>query len=119
MIMKLLRVAFFIAFILNTKPILAACHAVTPSGSGTKNGSNWSNAYAGIPANLTRGDVYYLADGSYPNYVFTTPNSGSTVSEIRKAQTHDYGRITDGCSNDISSGWNAGTMGSSQATIDG
>ena len=93
----------------------AACHAVTPAGAGSKNGTNWSNAYAGIPGTLTRGDVYYFADGSYGSYTFSQATSGTTTIEFRKAQSYDYGRTSDGCSNDISSGWNASTMGASQA----
>jgi hypothetical protein len=60
------------------------CHVVTPSGSGAKNGSDWNNAYAGLPSKLVRGDSYYLADGAYPNYTFNTDpmpwRSGSNFS---------------------------------------
>ena len=91
-------------------PAFAACHAVTPSGSGSKTGADWNNAYAGLPATLIRGDVYYLADGNYPPYTFNTAVSGTTTVEIRKAQSYD---------NCTSTGWNASTMGSSQATFSG
>lgn len=70
---------------------------------------------ASLPATLVRGDTYYLADGTYAAYNLTTANSGTTRITIKKAQSYDYGRTSDGCSNDISAGWNAGTMGSSQA----
>lgn len=96
-----------------------ACHAVTPSGSGSKNGADWNDAYAGLPSALTRGDVYYMADGGYGSYNFATSNSGTSTITIKKAQSYDYGRSSDGCSNDISSGWSASTMGSSQATFSG
>jgi hypothetical protein len=86
----------------------ASCHVVTPSGSGSKTGADWSNAYAGLPSTLIRGDVYYLADGSYGAYTFSTPASGSTTVEIRKAQSYD---------NCTSTGWTPGTMGSSQAVF--
>ena len=95
----------------------AACHTVSPNGSGSKNGTDWNNAYAGIPSTLVRGDVYYLADGSYPALEFTTAASGTTTVEIRKAQVYDYGRTSDGCSNDISAGWSASTMGAAQAVF--
>ena len=88
----------------------AACHTVTPSGSGSKTGADWNNAYAGIPSTLVRGDVYYLADGSYPAYTFSTGGSGTTTIEIRKAQSYD---------NCTSTGWNTSTMGSSQARFVG
>lgn len=73
-----------------------AC-AASPGGAGALNA---------IPATLARGDIYYLADGSYPNYVFNTATAGTTTIEIRKAQTYDHGPAT---------GWNAATMGSGQA----
>ena len=88
----------------------AACHTVTPSGSGSKTGADWNNAYGGIPSTLVRGDVYYLADGSYPAYTFGTGGSGTTTVEIRKAQSYD---------NCTSTGWNTSTMGSSQARFVG
>jgi hypothetical protein len=53
---------------------------------------------------LLRGDTYYLADGTYPVYSFSTP--GTTLTVIKKAKSTDH--CTD-------AGWNAGTMGNSQA----
>jgi hypothetical protein len=73
-------------------------------------GADWSNAYAGLPATLVRGDIYYLADGNYGTYTFNTAASGTLTVEIRKAQSYD---------NCTSTGWNTGTMGSSQATFSG
>ena len=97
-------------------PVFAACHAVSPTGSGAMTGANWSNAYANLPSTLVRGDVYYLADGNYGTSLnISTAASGTTTITIKKAQAYDYGRATDGCPNDISSGWNAATMGSAQA----
>jgi hypothetical protein len=92
--------------IFSAQGAFAACHVISPSGAGSKNGSDWSNAFAGLPSSLIRGDIYYLADGNYGSYNFNTPTSGTTTIEIRKAQVADH--CTD-------SGWNAGTMGSAQA----
>jgi hypothetical protein len=88
----------------------AACHTVTPSGSGSQTGADWNNAYAGIPATLTRGDIYYLADGSYPAYTFSEGASGTTTVELRKAQSYD---------NCTATGWSTGAMGSAQAKFSG
>jgi len=96
----------------------AANHAVLPSCTYNGTGVNWScaasngatGAYNVIPSTLVRGDVYYLADGTYPAYTFNTADSGVTTVEIRKAQSYDYGSL---------SGWNTGTMGSSQAVFYG
>jgi hypothetical protein len=85
----------------------AACHTVTPSGSGSKTGADWNNAYAGLPSTLVRGDIYYLADGNYGHVLnLSTPASGTSTIELRKAQSYD---------NCTSAGWNTATMGSSQA----
>jgi hypothetical protein len=89
-------------------PAFAVCHAVTPAGSGSKSGANWSNAFAGLPAKLVRGDIYYLGDGGYPGYSFSTPPSGTSRIEIRKAQSYDHCNGT---------GWDPGTMGSLQAVF--
>jgi len=100
----------FVVFCLASPSAFAACHTVTPSGSGNKTGADWNNAYAGIPATLARGDIYYLADGSYPAYTFSTGASGTATVELRKAQSYD---------NCTSTGWSTGTMGSSQAKFVG
>jgi hypothetical protein len=86
----------------------AACHVATASGAGSKNGSDWSNAFAKLPATLVRGDVYYLADGSYGAYSFNTSLSGTQIITIKKATAADH--CTD-------TGWNAGSMGSSRAVF--
>ena len=101
-------VVFFVLFCLASSSAFAACHTVTPTGSGSKTGADWNNAYAGIPSSLIRGDVYYLADGAYPAFTFNTAASGTTTVEIRKAQSYD---------NCTSTGWNTSTMGSAQAVF--
>jgi hypothetical protein len=113
---RFLPIVFFV-FCGASSSALAACHAITPGGAGLKNGSNWSNAFAGIPGNLVRGDVYYFSDGNYGAYTFSQADSGTTVITFKKAQSYDFGRSSDGCSNDISLGWNTSTMGASQAVF--
>jgi len=93
---------------LTISPAFSACHCVTASGSGSKTGADWNNAYAGLPATLVRGDIYYLADGTYPSYTFNTAVSGTKTVEIRKAQSYD---------NCTSTGWNTSTMGAAQAVF--
>ncbi len=93
----------------------AACHAVSPIGSGAKSGADWNNAYAGLPTTLVRGDIYYLADGNYGSHLsLSTAASGTLTIELRKAQAYDHGDGA-GCTPDIGAGWNAATMGSAQA----
>ena len=107
---KLLRIGIIVAMLFTASSAFAACHTVTPSGAGAKNGTDWNNALAGLPTNPTRGDIYYLADGSYGQYAFSAPVSGTTKVEFRKAQSYD---------NCTSTGWNVTTMGSSQAVFTG
>ena len=97
----------------------AACHAVGPAASGNGSGADWNNRMNKLPSSLVRGDTYYLADGSYGKYSFSTANSGSTRITVKKAQSYDFGRASDGCSNDISAGWSTGSMGSGQAQFTG
>ncbi len=96
-----------ILFALSISPAIAACHTVTPSGSGSQTGADWNNAFAGLPSTLVRGDTYYLADGNYGSSLsLDQADSGTQVITIKKAQTYDH--CTD-------TGWNASTMGSAQA----
>jgi hypothetical protein len=93
-------------------PCLAAsCHAVGPSATGSGSGGDWNDMMNKLPSTLTRGDTYYLADGSYGSYTFNT--SGTTATIIKKATASDYGA---GCSPSIAAGWNA-SMGSTQAVF--
>ncbi len=71
------------------------------------NGSDWNNAYGSLPATLTRGETYYIADGSYGSYTFNTPASGSKYITIKKATIADHGTST---------GWQNG-YGDGQATF--
>jgi hypothetical protein len=104
---RLLRTFILTALIFSAKGASATCHTVTPTGSGSKTGADWNNAYAGLPATLVRGDIYYLADGNYGSHLsLNTAASGTLTIEIRKAQSYD---------NCTSTGWNTSTMGSAQA----
>lgn len=71
-------------FIFLCLPTLAfgANHYVRDGGSG--DGSSWTNAWDNLPSTLTRGDTYYIADGSYGSYDCDTSNSGSTYIYIKK-----------------------------------
>jgi len=86
---------------------LAGTYYVTQSGAGSKDGSNWNNAYAGLPSSLSRGSTYYIADGSYGSRTFDTAASGNQVITLKKATASDHGTST---------GW-SGSMGDGQATF--
>jgi hypothetical protein len=112
---KFYPLVLLLIFSASVTQCFAACHAVGPSAAGNGSGSDWSNRMNKLPGTLQRGDTYYLMDGSYGSYSMNTANSGTTPITVKKAQSYDFGRSSDGCSNDISAGWNSGTMGSGQA----
>lgn len=73
------------------------------------NGTSWSDAYGTLPATLTRGYVYYIADGTYGSYNCNDANSGSTYIYIVKATQSDHGTDT---------GWST-SYGDGQAVFNG
>lgn len=60
------------------------------SGSG----ADWSDALDDLPASLTRGNTYYIADGAYAAYTFDDAISGTTLITIKKATVADHGTST-------------------------
>jgi hypothetical protein len=70
---------------------LGANYYVRSDATGLNNGSDWHNAYTSLPNNLARGNVYFVADGSYGSRVFRDAVSGSSYIEIRKATEGDHG----------------------------
>jgi hypothetical protein len=85
---------------------------VTNDGDGT----TWAAAASGgatgarkgMPASLTRGSTYYVADGTgYGDYNFDDTESGTTVITVKKATVADHGTAT---------GW-SDTMGDGQAVF--
>lgn len=72
----------------------AANRYVRAGASGANNGTDWTNAYTTLPATLTRGDTYYIADGTYGYYKFNTANSGTTYIYVKKATVADHGTGT-------------------------
>ena len=62
------------------------------TGAGT--GLTWADAYADLPASLTRGTTYCVGDGSYAAHTFADAVSGNTAIVIRKATVADHGGDT-------------------------
>jgi hypothetical protein len=75
-------------------PTHAADRYVRSGATGNGSGTDWANAYPGLPNTLIRGDTYWLADGSYGAYTFDDPPSGTSVITIRKATTANHGTST-------------------------
>jgi hypothetical protein len=98
-------VLLFLLFV--SSPLIAADHFVLVGAGGSANGSDWTNAWTNLPATLTRGDIYYIGDGSYGNYTFDDAVSSTSVITIKKATAADHGTET---------GW-VSTMGDGQAVF--
>lgn len=73
----------------------AANHYVRQGAAGTATGADWTNATTDLPSSLTRGDTYYIADGTaYGAHVFNDTESGTAVITIKKATIADHGTAT-------------------------
>ena len=66
-------------------------HYVRQGATGSNTGTDWTNAWTQLPSTLIRGDTYYIADGTYPGYVFDDSISGSLYITIKKATIIDHG----------------------------
>jgi hypothetical protein len=64
---------------------------ISSIGSGNKNGSDWNNAYEGIPLSLDRGSTYYIAEGNYSDYTFDDVDLDSEYIFIKKATINEHG----------------------------
>ena len=85
-----------IIFLIMLIPSLAysADVCVGPSATGNGSGADWDNqiAYSSIDgAGATRGNTYYLADGSYGSATFNTAESSTTYIYIKKATVASHG----------------------------
>lgn len=73
-----------------------ATRYVRAEATGAGTGADWNNAYTSIPATLSRGDTFYVADGDYTEsaWQFDDALSGTTVTTIKKATVADHGTGT-------------------------
>jgi len=88
---KFLDVLFLIFLLAMPSFVWAENHFVRADANGNSDGSDWANAFSGLPSTLIRGDTYYIADGEYGSYRFDDPANGDQVITIRKATNEDYG----------------------------
>ena len=80
---------------------------VRPGGGGAQDGSDWANAFSGVPSALERDTVYWLGAGNYGSYTFDDGASGQLGITLRKATAQAHGS---------DSGWSA-AYGSGQAVF--
>lgn len=104
---RIKHLVWIFVFLAAPNTVLAASHYIRAGAVGGNTGSDWTNAWASLPATLVRGDVYYVADGYYGQYIFTTPVSGSSYLTVKKATQADHGTDT---------GWSS-SYGSGAATF--
>lgn len=90
---KLLLVLLFCTPCLATNRYILAGSSGTQAGTGC---SDWTtaNACPDLPSTLNRGDLYYVAGGTYGIHTFNDTDSGTTVIEIRAATIADHGTAT-------------------------
>jgi hypothetical protein len=67
----------------------AATVCVGPSATGNGSGADWNNQAQWSSVTLTRGNTYYLADGSYGGKTLSVAISGTTLISIKKAIVGD------------------------------
>jgi hypothetical protein len=101
-----ISVIFSILLLIGTS--YAGVHYVRDGATGKNDGSDWTNAYQQLPPTLVRGDTYYIADGSYPSYIFDDAIAGTAFINIIKATANDHGTNV---------GWNA-NYGDGQASFE-
>jgi hypothetical protein len=58
------------------------------------NGSTWAAALPNLPATLTRGATYFIADGTYGPLTLDTPNAGNSRITLLKATASNHGTST-------------------------
>ncbi len=85
--------------LLLVEPALATNRYILAGSSGTQAAtgcSDWTttNACPDLPSSLNRGDLYYVAGGTYGQHVFSDADSGTTIIEIRAATITDHGTST-------------------------
>jgi hypothetical protein len=112
---RILFVVLVLALFLLTPECRAANHFVRAGAAGSGSGVDWTNAFTDLPNSLVRGDIYYVAAGTYKPHFFNDADSGTSIIEIRAATVADHGTST---------GWSdsfAGqaTFASGSATPDG
>lgn len=86
-------ITLLVAFFFAVPVIVSAANKYVRAGA-SGNGSDWTNAYGSLPATLTRGDTYYLADGNYGSYAFDDAESGTQWITVKKAIQSDHGTDT-------------------------
>jgi hypothetical protein len=65
-----------------------------PASTGSGSGADWNNQCNFKSGGLSRGNTYYLADGTYGSRTFGDAHSGSQLIIVKKATAADHGTNT-------------------------
>jgi hypothetical protein len=57
---------------------------VLAGGGGAQDGSDWANAFGGLPGSLERDMVYWVGAGSYGGYTFDDSPNGQAGTPLRR-----------------------------------
>ncbi len=93
------RTAFLLILVLMALALpgttLADIFYVRADAPGDNSGTDWTNAFRGLPEELERGGTYYVASGEYPGYTFDDPLPETPAFiYIKKAMSGDHGTDT-------------------------
>lgn len=88
------ELAISVIALIASLPLHAAEHCVREDASGVKDGSTWDDAWTNLPSALVRGDTYYIADGTYGDYICDDAASGNAYIFITKATAAEHGSET-------------------------
>jgi hypothetical protein len=91
-IMKKISLALLLLAVASTSYATDVC--VGPTFSGNGSGSDWNNIAQWSSLSFTRGNSYYLQDGTYGAKTLSTAVSGSTYIYIKKATESAHGSAT-------------------------
>ncbi len=80
----------FCSFFLTVDAEAQNTYCVYSGATGSKNGSDWNNAFTDLPSSLVRGATYYVATGSYGSHNFNDAQSGTNLIIVRKATATDH-----------------------------
>jgi hypothetical protein len=92
---KISHLAIIVATMLSISTKTTAANRYIRSGAtGSNNGTDWANAYTDLPSTLIRGDVYFIATGTYIATNLYTPVIGNTVIIFKGATVSEHGTNT-------------------------
>jgi len=89
------RILLALAVMLAATNAFAANHYIRAAATGAHNGTDWTNAWTSFSqVSWTRGDIYYIAAGSYGSVTLSASASGTQIITINAATPANHGSDT-------------------------